>query len=207
MPKNIYYFNLEYNSYPFHIHIGYPISVDIHIRHYWQHQDTSTPLCAPSVTLVMLVLGLLVLLIGILASLFTSDVTILAPEQGGLLLGDPAYDIRKLKAPVVTGWKLRVLAYLLTQTRFSPSIRRFLLNDNNMHRLRELQAQIGPLHPPLSHPIRRIPQQQDHDDRSNNQTLYDKYIAEISIASSAYTNFPRRTIRYCQLFTSDGNLP
>ena len=116
----------------------------------------------------MLFVSVLAAVLGIIVALFiTSDVTISIPDQGGLKLGDPTYDIKHLNAPIVSGWKLRILAYILTQTRFGPSIRRLLLNDNNIHRLRELSAQIGPNHPPLTYPIRRMnshqPEQQGGD--------------------------------------------
>ena len=119
-----------------------------------------------------------------------------APANGGLRLGDPTYDIKQLKAPVVSGWKLQILSYILTQTRFGPSIRRFLLNDNNMHRLRELSAQIGPNHPPLSFPIRRKNMNLREDIEDNNESLYENFLLSSPTTPDAYKNFPRRTIRY-----------
>ena len=110
----------------------------------------------------------------------------------GLKLGDPKYDIVPLIAPILSGWKLRALSYVLTQTKLGPTLRRILLNNNNMHRLRELSSQIGAGHPPLSFPMRRL----NYEDKArevNDKNLYETYMHKNAEVSNEN---PRRTIRY-----------
>ena len=71
-----------------------------------------------------------------------------------IILGTPGYDISILAAPAARSTMLDVLSYILSRTRFSPVIRRKLLNDNNIANLRELSAQIE--HAPMSFPMKRV---------------------------------------------------
>jgi Asp-tRNA(Asn)/Glu-tRNA(Gln) amidotransferase A subunit family amidase len=72
-----------------------------------------------------------------------------------VILGDTTYDIEHVKAPVVSGPSLRAFAWLGTETPLGHVIRRFLLLDNGMTKLRELAAQM-PETPPLHHPMYRL---------------------------------------------------
>ena len=99
----------------------------------------------------------LVVIVAVLLALgFPGDIGI--PNEGRTILGDLAYDIKVIDAPVATGLKLRVLSYLMSHGPLAPAIRRMLLNQNQFHKLRELSAQIeGSKFVPLTHPIQRHP--------------------------------------------------
>ena len=64
-------------------------------------------------------------------------------EAGVRYLGDLTYDYPSVKAPTATGILLAVQAWLLTQSVAGPFARRFLLNDNSVHILRQLQPGVG----------------------------------------------------------------
>jgi hypothetical protein len=71
-----------------------------------------------------------------------------------IVLGTPGYDVTVLEAPIAMSSMLDALSYLMTKTRISPILRRFILNNNNIANLRELSAQIE--FPPMSYPMRRV---------------------------------------------------
>ena len=60
-----------------------------------------------------------------------------------------------VKAPVLTGPALTAFTWVATSTPFGHAIRRFLLLDNGVTKLRELAAQMGGL-PPLYYPMERM---------------------------------------------------
>ena len=64
------------------------------------------------------------------------------------------YDIVPTKAPVAQGVILQVMSYILTRSTLGPYFCRYLLNSNNLHRLRELASEINL--PPLHFPVVRI---------------------------------------------------
>ena len=59
------------------------------------------------------------------------------------------------KAPVLTGPALTAFSWLATSTPFAHAIRRFLLLDNGVTKLRELAAQMGGL-APMYYPMERM---------------------------------------------------
>jgi hypothetical protein len=100
----------------------------------------------------MLKLVVVVAVIGVLLSLcFIPDTPITGKK---IILGTEGYDISILDAPIAKGSMLEVFSYLMTKTRMSPVIRRFLLNNNNIANLRELASQIE--QPPMSFPMKRV---------------------------------------------------
>ena len=72
-----------------------------------------------------------------------------------IILGTSGYDIRPIKAPVVSGYALKFFSDLLTKTPLGLTARRFLLQDNGLYKIRELAAQL-PDAPPLHFPMRRL---------------------------------------------------
>lgn len=85
-------------------------------------------------------------------------ISLLSPEHSidgansNTILGDPAYFMPALVAPVAQGRALSAMAYLMTRTPVGPTIRRLLLLDNGITVLRELAAQmpdVAPLHQPM----------------------------------------------------------
>lgn len=100
-------------------------------------------------------IGSLVIVIAVIAVLlslcFQGDLVITGKK---IILGHGGYDMEKIRAPVAKSSFLSWFSYLVADTRFGPSIRRFLLADNHISNLRELSAQIKL--PPLHFPMRRI---------------------------------------------------
>jgi len=68
-------------------------------------------------------------------------------------IGNVKYDITPLTAPAASGFLLEILSYIISRSRFGPSISRKLLNDNRIEEIRELAAQIDL--PPMYFPMRR----------------------------------------------------
>lgn len=87
-------------------------------------------------------------------NVFYPEVTI-DVDRPTVTLGDTTYDMERIKAPVVSGLPLRFGTYVATRTWIGVSVRRFLLRDNKVGRLRELAWQM-PEQPPLSHPLYRM---------------------------------------------------
>lgn len=71
------------------------------------------------------------------------------------ILGDLTYNMQTLEAPVLNGYLLKVFQTVLTMTPFGGIIRRNLLNQNGVTKLRELSSQMSS-EIPLSHPMRRL---------------------------------------------------
>ena len=77
-----------------------------------------------------------------------------------------AYDIESIHAPTADGSFLSILSLLLARSFLGPFLRRSLLNDNNLVRLRELASQIDlpPLHFPV---VRRGVEEDMHREKQN----------------------------------------
>ena len=98
-------------------------------------------------------LGLIsVLALSYISHLTTHPIDVTHPS---VVLGDPAYDIEPLKAPIVSGYPLKLFSDLLTKSFLGSTLRRFLLQDNGLYKLRELASQL-PNAPPLHFPMRRL---------------------------------------------------
>lgn len=146
---------------------------------------------------------------------FQADIGI--PEASWTKLGDPTYDIHPLDAPVATGLKLRILAYLMSHGPQAPLLRRYLLNKNGMHKLRELNAQIeGSKFTPLTHPINRHPAQEiidaSHAQVARGETLLQTFSNDLSNdVDKTHQTFsvthPRRTIRHYNMQYQKGIKP
>lgn len=69
----------------------------------------------------------------------------------GHVLGSGGYNIVSLAAPIATGSILEIIAAVLSNVYIGPPLRRMLLNDNNIVKLRELASQLPlePLHFPM----------------------------------------------------------
>ena len=81
------------------------------------------------------------------------------PITGKLVkLGEDKYDIVALDAPAASGLKLKILTYLMTKSRVGPAIRRYLLDNNRYHLLRDLASQIHLS--PMYYPMKRLDREQ-----------------------------------------------
>lgn len=87
----------------------------------------------------------------VLVFLFEPEVPITAKT---VILGTKGYDMKPVTAPSADGVLLQVLTYIITRTPIGHAIRRKLLNDNDIHMVRELGAQVEI--PPLYFPMRRV---------------------------------------------------
>ena len=65
-----------------------------------------------------------------------------APPRRARELGDPAYDLEKIDAPVATGIKLRIISWVLADSPVGPLLRRFLINQNGADELQDLALQV-----------------------------------------------------------------
>lgn len=88
------------------------------------------------------------------AVVFNGEVSV-NKTQTPILLGNMTYEYGQLIAPVATGPMLTFQSWVLTSSPLGPFLRRVLLNDNNLHILRELAKQI-PYVQPLHYPMRRL---------------------------------------------------
>ena len=86
------------------------------------------------------------------------------PAPWQVTLGDLRYDMRPVKAPVISGRLLTIFAWIATSSPLGPLIRRVLLLDNGLTQLRELAAQM-PEVPPMYFPMYRMSpdERQAHD--------------------------------------------
>ena len=91
----------------------------------------------------------------IISLLFVPDTPISGSE---LKLGTGGYDIIPLVSPVLKGTPLEIFANLFSVSKLGPFIKRFLLNQNKIHMLRELSAQVEV--PPLHFPLYRMNKQE-----------------------------------------------
>lgn len=64
------------------------------------------------------------------------------------------YQQYNIKSPILTSIYLDICSYILTRTIFSRSIRRYLLDANDIIDLREIASQI--IYPPMSYPMKRL---------------------------------------------------
>jgi len=95
------------------------------------------------------------LFVAFLAGLLSLSEELINTSRPTQILGSLEYDIEDAKAPILTGFPLTAFAYVGTQTPFGNILRRFLLIDNGITKLRELAAQM-PEVPPLHHPMQRL---------------------------------------------------
>ena len=107
-----------------------------------------------------------ILSLGILSALFfslcfRSDTPITGDK---IRLGDTKYNSKRIDAPTATSYLLDSLSYLLTRTIFGRSIRRILLDQNEIVNLRELGCQITI--PPLNFPMKRLTTSQYNEIKS-----------------------------------------
>ena len=146
---------------------------------------------------------------------FPGDISIKFSDQT-VKLGDLSYDVKILDAPVATGMKLRVLSNILSSGPLAPALRRLLLNNNNMHKLRELNAQIeSSKYTPLTHPVNRHPAEDilsaSHKQAQSDKSLLEDFTTNISDNAEATAfslKYPRRTIRsYHERYKSLKNKP
>jgi hypothetical protein len=72
-----------------------------------------------------------------------------------VMLGSTDYDMKAIVAPVLSGSLLEAFSYVATKTPFGFVLRRFLLLDNGITKLRELAAQM-PEGVPMHHPMYRL---------------------------------------------------
>lgn len=112
----------------------------------------------------------LILCLSIISALFfslcfRSDTPITGDK---IKLGDIKYNSKRIEAPAATSYLLDTLSYILTRTIFSRSIRRILLDQNEIVNLRELACQITI--PPLNFPIKRLSTSQYNELKSKSST-------------------------------------
>jgi len=107
----------------------------------------------------------------VLSSLLVLEEPVLRVSDSPLILTDPSYRYDNIDAPIATGWKLQLLSYILTRTRFvGPLILRRLCYNNGVTKIRQLASQIpkdlGVM--PLHFPLQRLnkSQRKQHDDRA-----------------------------------------
>ena len=94
-------------------------------------------------------------LLAVFAFLLASMETTIDVQNPSLVLGNPEYDYEPVVAPVVAGPALQAFSAILTKTWLGFTVRRFLLMDNDVTKLRELAAQMPDVSP-LHHPLRSV---------------------------------------------------
>lgn len=115
---------------------------------------------------------LFIAVIAVIGSVFLSSWKLeegIYPESSLLNLTDVAYRYEKIHAPVVSGWQLKVLSYVLTQTYFiGPILRRKLLLNNRITEIRQLAAQVN-LPGLIHHAFHRLNaiERKKHDERAS----------------------------------------
>jgi hypothetical protein len=85
-------------------------------------------------------------------------------DAPSVVLGDTTYGMKPLAAPVVAGTVLSLFSSIVTRSPIASTLKRYLLNDNELWKLRELAWQMQST-VPLSHPMHRLPRaaRQSHD--------------------------------------------
>jgi hypothetical protein len=115
-----------------------------------------------------------VLLAVVLSIRFEAPIDVTQPT---VRLGDQAYRLKTVDAPVVSGLALRAFEFVATRAGFGAMLRRSLLNSNDVATLRELAAQMPPDLIPLSYPMCRL-----------NRTEREAYDSAVASARSAGTD-------------------
>ena len=96
-------------------------------------------------------IGVLILAVGVaVLGRFAGEVAVEGGAPGGTdgarppayVLGDTTYNVKKIEAPVATGFRLRAIEWVLTRSPVAPFAKRYLLNKNNIHMMRELASQV-----------------------------------------------------------------
>ena len=75
------------------------------------------------------------------------------------------YQQYNIKSPILTSIYLDICSYILTRTLFSRSIRRYLLDSNDIVDLRDIASQI--IYPPMSYPMKRLKSNNNINNTSN----------------------------------------
>jgi hypothetical protein len=79
------------------------------------------------------------------------------PKERRIILGSPEYDMKPLKAPTANGGLLNLLAKIVCSRSFGHIIRRPLINDNGLDRIRDLADQAGKKGAPVVfYPMARV---------------------------------------------------
>lgn len=94
-----------------------------------------------------------VVVLAIAVMLGIQEVPIIASTPGTM---STDYNIIELDAPAISGLPLTLVAWLVTRTPLRPFILRFLLNQNEVHLIRELAASKLVGVPPTYYPLARL---------------------------------------------------
>jgi hypothetical protein len=123
----------------------------------------------------MLKVAIIIATTAVLLSVLNLEMRI-SEEAPTVLLGDTTYGMKPLVAPVVSGTILSVFSYLVTHSPVASTLKRYLLNDNELWKLRELAWQMQST-VPLSHPMHRLPRAaregHDHNVQEARQNNFD----------------------------------
>ncbi len=76
------------------------------------------------------------------------------------MLGSGGYDMRLIDAPAISGIALDFLSRMLARSRVGPWVRRFMLDNNGVARIRDLSSQIDLA--PLYFPMVRVSDEEWH---------------------------------------------
>jgi len=100
------------------------------------------------------------------------------------------YQQYNIKSPILTSIYLDICSYILTRTIFSRSIRRYLLDANDIIDLREIASQI--IYPPMSYPMKRLKSNNIININNNNNNYDDsKNTNNVSDSDDIFTNILR----------------
>ena len=100
------------------------------------------------------------------------------------------YQQYNIKSPILTSIYLDICSYILTRTIFSRSIRRYLLDANDIIDLREIASQI--IYPPMSYPMKRLKSNNIININNNNNNYDDSNNTNnVSDSDDIFTNILR----------------
>lgn len=115
-----------------------------------------------------LLVGIAAVSVALLCSLLKLEEPICF-ESPLLNISDISYRYEKIDAPIVSGWRLKLLSYVLTRTYFiGPILRRKLLLHNRITEIRQLATQVdlpGLIHQPI-HRLNAM-ERKNHDERAS----------------------------------------
>jgi Asp-tRNA(Asn)/Glu-tRNA(Gln) amidotransferase A subunit family amidase len=116
----------------------------------------------------LLLMGIAAVAVVLLFSLLRLEESICC-ESPVLNISDVSYRYEKIDAPIVSGWRLKLLSYALTRTYFiGPILRRKLLLHNRITEIRQLATQVD-LPGLIHYPIHRLNamERKKHDERAS----------------------------------------
>lgn len=117
------------------------------------------------------------------------------------------FRLKAVDAPVATGFMLDLIATAMTKTRFGPFLRRLVVNDIGVHKLRDLASQIDL--PPLHFPMHRLSAKDwnRHHDMSNIDKSSVKNALTRGVTSHVKTTRQRTSMEYHRAYLSGQTKP